>query len=79
MLVPQKQTVVVEEANNTTIVPTEVTTVPTPTSQAQLALEACNELEALLASESTKITNQAKKDAVLKQIAALRAIAKGGR
>jgi len=77
VLVPQKQTVVVEEANNNTIVPTQVTTVPT--SQAQLALEACNELEALLASESTKITNQAKKDAVLKQIAALRAIAKGGR
>ena len=76
--VPQKQTLVVEEANNT-IVPTQVATVPTPTSEAQLALEACNELEALLASGSTKITNQTKKDAVLKQIAALRAIAKGGR
>jgi hypothetical protein len=74
-----KTTLVVgqHQPNGTAEAPQATSWEAEPTSEAQLALQACDELEALLARESTKVTNQAKKDAVVKQIAALRAIAKG--
>jgi len=73
-LARKKTTLVVNGESNSTNSSSDATHL---SSEAQMALEACNELSSLLQSKSTTIKDQAKKDAVVKQIAALRAIARG--
>jgi hypothetical protein len=72
-----KRQLVVEPVNQTSATLEHSASAPAVliTTEQQMALDACTELEQMLKSNANKFTNQAKKDLVVKRIAELRAIA----